>query len=112
MFNFDAIATQYLAPAMQAAAGEDVIFKPKGGTEVPGTAIIERSMLEPVAAIGGQASAYVIKAQIPKSLAATLNFNGDKLAIKKRKSDAATTDMTISTLLGEDGAMWHVALSS
>lgn len=111
MSMFDQAMARYANPLLQQQHGEACVFKPKEGDQVPITAIIERFGLDVSAAARGRVTTPEIFAQISRADVAAINFGGDKLACKKNKTDASATDMTISSLISQDGNFWRVRLN-
>jgi len=47
---------------------------------------------------------------VPQSLIATVNAQGDRVALKRRPNDTETTEFTVAAVIGSEGGRWLLEL--
>lgn len=99
----------HAAPAVLDQQGETIGYTPKGASISSISAVVHRDPLG-VEGPDGQTIQYPIQIEVAQADVTTLTIGADAVALKKRLGDSSNTSYTVSVLLSQDGAMWHLGL--
>ena len=107
MSRLDRLADHALNAAITSHLGELIRYTPAGGDTIEITAVVMRDPISPQ----GERLEHDIELYIPMSSVATINEQGDRAQLRRRVTDDDFTTFTVSRIIDQDGANWHVALN-
>lgn len=105
--DFEADAAALFTPVNE-TMGEDITYTPSGGSASTITAIVIRGQLveKGRGQVVQQMEIIVSMDDVP-----TVKTNGDRVALKRNRDDAANSTMTVTHVVNQDGNAWRLVVT-